>query len=117
MTRIPGMDPCLRVTGFGVIEKEGSRLRYVASGCIQSKDKETLPRRVATLLKGISEVVASYRPDEAAVEIVFVKVNPQSTLRLGQDRGALGPGARRAAGGGIHRLAGAGQNADCIGVF
>ena len=88
MTRILGIDPGLRVTGFGVIEKEGNQLRYVASGCIKSNDKETLPQRIATLFKGISEVVATYQPDEAAVEIIFVNVNPQSTLLLGQARGA-----------------------------
>lgn len=88
MTRILGIDPGLRVTGFGVIEQEGSQLHYVASGCIRSNDQETLPLRIATLFKGISEVVATYRPDEAAVEIVFVNVNPQSTLLLGQARGA-----------------------------
>lgn len=86
--RILGIDPGLRVTGFGVIEKEGNQLRYVASGCIKSNDKETLPQRIATLFKGISEVVATYQPDEAAVEIIFVNVNPQSTLLLGQARGA-----------------------------
>lgn len=86
--RILGIDPGLRVTGFGVIEKEGNQLRYVASGCIKSNDKETLPQRIATLFKGISEVIAAYQPDEAAVEIIFVNVNPQSTLLLGQARGA-----------------------------
>ena len=88
MSRILGIDPGLRVTGFGVIEKSGNQLRYVASGCIKSNDKETLPQRIATLFKGISEVVATYQPDEAALEIIFVNVNPQSTLLLGQARGA-----------------------------
>lgn len=88
MTRILGIDPGLRVTGFGVIEKAGSQLSYVASGCIKSKEQDSLPQRIATLFKGISEVIATYQPDEAAVEIVFVNVNPQSTLLLGQARGA-----------------------------
>lgn len=88
MSRILGIDPGLRVTGFGVIDKQGSQLSYVASGCIKSNDKETLPQRIHTLFKGISEVVATYQPDEAAVEIIFVNVNPQSTLLLGQARGA-----------------------------
>ena len=87
MTRILGIDPGLRVTGFGVIEKTGNQLSYVASGCIKSKEQESLPQRIATLFKGISEVIATYQPDEAAVEIVFVNVNPQSTLLLGQARG------------------------------
>ena len=86
--RILGIDPGLRVTGFGVIEKHGSHLHYVASGCITSNDRAPLPTRLGTLFAGISEVIATYRPDQAAVEIVFVNVNPQSTLLLGQARGA-----------------------------
>jgi crossover junction endodeoxyribonuclease RuvC len=86
--RILGIDPGLRVTGFGVIEMQGSRLAYVASGCIKSNDRQALPERIATLFAGIGEVIATYRPDQAAVEKVFVNVNPQSTLLLGQARGA-----------------------------
>ena len=86
--RILGIDPGLRITGFGVIEQHGNQLRYVASGCIKSNDKQSLPERIATLFAGISEVIATYRPDQAAVEKVFVNVNPQSTLLLGQARGA-----------------------------
>ena len=86
--RILGIDPGLRVTGFGVIEKDGNQLRYVASGCIKSNDKASLPTRLGTLFAGISEVIETYRPDQSAVEIVFVNVNPQSTLLLGQARGA-----------------------------
>ena len=86
--RILGIDPGLRVTGFGVIEMQGNRLAYVASGCIKSNDKQSLPERIATLFGGIGEVIATYHPDQAAVEKVFVNVNPQSTLLLGQARGA-----------------------------
>ena len=86
--RILGIDPGLRVTGFGVIEQHGQQLRYVASGVVRSKDTDSLPARIHTLFKGISEVVATYQPDEASIEIVFVNVNPQSTLLLGQARGA-----------------------------
>jgi len=86
--RLLGIDPGLRVTGFGVIEKHGSRLLYVASGCIKSNDRDGLPARLGTLFKGIGEVIAAYRPEQAAVEKVFVNVNPQSTLLLGQARGA-----------------------------
>ena len=87
--RILGIDPGLRVTGFGVIEKHGNQLIYVASGCIKSNDRHSLPERIATLFAGIGEVIASYAPDQAAVEKVFVNVNPQSTLLLGQARGAV----------------------------
>lgn len=86
--RILGIDPGLRVTGFGVIELHGKQLVYVASGCIKSNDKESLPERIKTLFAGISEVVATYAPTQSVVEKVFVNVNPQSTLLLGQARGA-----------------------------
>ena len=87
-TRILGIDPGLRVTGFGVIERVGSKLRYVASGCIRSPNDGSLPERLRVLLEGVQQVVDTYSPQEAAVEIVFVNVNPQSTLLLGQARGA-----------------------------
>lgn len=86
--RIVGIDPGLRVTGFGVIEKHGNELVYVASGCVRSNDRLSLPERIRTLFAGISEIIATYGPDQAAVEKVFVNVNPQSTLLLGQARGA-----------------------------
>ena len=88
--RILGIDPGLRTTGFGVIDVDGSDLHYVASGTINTLhlDKGQLPERLKALFTGIQEVSARYRPDCAAVEIVFVNVNPQSTLLLGQARGA-----------------------------
>lgn len=86
--RILGIDPGLRSTGFGVIEKTGSKLTYIASGCIKTDANSSLPLRIKTLLDGVGEVVATYQPQQAAVEIVFVNVNPQSTLLLGQARGA-----------------------------
>ncbi len=86
--RILGIDPGLRITGFGVIDKVGHKLAYVTSGCIRTRDTDSLPERIGTLLAGIGEVIASHGPAESAVEKVFVNVNPQSTLLLGQARGA-----------------------------
>jgi len=88
--RILGIDPGLRTTGFGVLDAEGPRLCYVASGVIQTHGAEqgNLPARLKLLFDGITELKARYTPDVAAVEIVFVNVNPQSTLLLGQARGA-----------------------------
>jgi crossover junction endodeoxyribonuclease RuvC len=86
--RILGIDPGLRVTGFGVIDMIGQKLAYVTSGCVKTKDTDSLPERIRTLLEGIGEVIGSHRPEQAAVEKVFVNVNPQSTLLLGQARGA-----------------------------
>ncbi len=84
--RILGIDPGLQVTGFGVIEKNGQRLDYIASGRVKSGRGE-LAERLKTLLEGLSEVIATHRPTEVVVEKVFVNVNPQSTLALGQARG------------------------------
>ena len=88
--RILGIDPGLQTTGFGVIDMEGQRLSYVASGTIRTNKMELgdLPGRLKVLFDGISEVASRYQPQVAAVEIVFVNVNPQSTLLLGQARGA-----------------------------
>jgi crossover junction endodeoxyribonuclease RuvC len=86
--RILGIDPGLRITGFGIIDKHGQKLAYVTSGCVKTNDAESLPARIKTLLDGIGEVIGVHRPQEAAVEKVFVNVNPQSTLLLGQARGA-----------------------------
>ena len=86
--RILGIDPGLRITGFGMIEKVGSRLAYLASGCIKTDASDSLPARLGTIHAGLRTLVAEHQPDQAAVEIVFVNVNPQSTLLLGQARGA-----------------------------
>jgi crossover junction endodeoxyribonuclease RuvC len=85
---ILGIDPGLRTTGFGVIEKHGYRLRYIASGTIKTGTEGALPPRLKIILSGVSEVVATYKPACAAIERVFVNVNPQSTLLLGAARGA-----------------------------
>ena len=85
--KILGIDPGLRTTGFGVIERQGNKLAYIASGTIKTPDAD-LPQRLKVILGSVSEVVATYRPDCAAIEKVFVNVNPQSTLLLGQARGA-----------------------------
>lgn len=88
--RILGIDPGLQTTGFGVVESDGHALRYVASGTITTGhvDRGALPMRLKVLYDGIAELVAHYKPDVASVEIVFVNVNPQATLLLGQARGA-----------------------------
>jgi len=86
--RILGIDPGLGITGYGVVEKQGSLLQYVASGRIVSNEREALSERLSTILDGLAEVIASFHPGEVAVEKVFVNVNPKSTLLLGQARGA-----------------------------
>ena len=86
--KILGIDPGLRTTGFGIIHKKGNTLSYIASGTVKTPLEAGLPVRLKIIFDGISEIVATYEPDCAAIEKVFVNVNPQSTLLLGQARGA-----------------------------
>ena len=88
--RILGIDPGLQTSGFGVVDVDGPHLRYVASGTIKTThlERADLPGRLKVLFEGVCEVVERYQPDTASVEIIFVNVNPQATLLLGQARGA-----------------------------
>jgi crossover junction endodeoxyribonuclease RuvC len=84
--RILGIDPGLTVTGYGVLDKSGDRLTYVASGRIRPPAAE-LAQRLKSIFDGLSEVIAAHQPTQVALEKVFVNINPQATLLLGQARG------------------------------
>lgn len=86
--RILGLDPGLRRTGWGVVICEGSRLSHVAHGVIRAPEAGPLAGRLLCLFEALAAVIAAHRPDEAAVEEVFVNMNPASTLKLGQARAA-----------------------------
>lgn len=92
-TRILGLDPGLRRTGWGVISVEGPRLSWVAHGVVAPDDKAPFAERLLHLMEGVAELCERHACQEAAVEEVFVNANPASTLKLGQARGAviLGP--------------------------
>jgi crossover junction endodeoxyribonuclease RuvC len=135
--RILGIDPGLQTTGFGLVDCEGAQLHYAASGTIRTADaaRGDLPGRLKIIFEGVREIVERYQPAQASVEIVFVNVNPQSTLLLGQARGAAlaalvsgaqGAGAgdgdaaaqaARAAGQGRGRCAGPGDRACACGAL
>jgi len=85
--RILGIDPGLNRTGFGVIEVDGNRLLCIDAGVIRVP-AGPLARRMRAILEGLASVIATNTPQRAAIEKVFVNVNPQSTLLLGQARGA-----------------------------
>jgi crossover junction endodeoxyribonuclease RuvC len=85
--RILGIDPGSRITGFGIIEREGNRLVYVESGCIRAGDGD-FPTRLKTIFDSLCDVVRIYTPDQVAIEQVFMHRNPDSALKLGQARGA-----------------------------
>ena len=87
LIRIIGIDPGLRRTGWGVIESDGVRLSYVASGHVVSTQTEDLAFRLREIYEGLWGVLTSYRPQEAAVEETFVNENAKATLKLGQARG------------------------------
>ena len=95
MRRILGIDPGLRITGYGLIECRGQALVYVASGCVRA-GLGSLPTRLGVIARDLAHLIAETRPTEVAVEKVFVNVNPNSTLLLGQARGAAIAAAVRA---------------------
>lgn len=84
--RVLGIDPGLRNLGWGVIDSSGSRLSHVANGVIRS-DGDDLGERLVSLFNGLTEVLATYAPDAAAVEQTFVNKDAVATLKLGQARG------------------------------
>jgi crossover junction endodeoxyribonuclease RuvC len=87
VTRILGIDPGSRVTGYGVVDTDGHSTRYVASGCITCGSKD-FARRLEIIFDGIQARVAEFAPDEIAIESVFMHRNADSALKLGQARAA-----------------------------
>ena len=77
----------MRITGFGIIDKIGSKLVYVSSGCIKTSSDNKLPPRLKLILDGLNHIILRHAPEHAAIEQVFVNINPKSTLLLGQARG------------------------------
>lgn len=87
--RILGLDPSLSSTGWGVIEVENNRIKYVADGFIKTDTKLPLPERLAIIHRTLNQVIETYKPDEAAIEQVFLNENPNSTIKLGMARGVV----------------------------
>ena len=85
--RILGIDPGSRITGFGVVEVVQGKMVYVTSGCIRVEGK-ALPERLKSIFNSVAEIVDEFKPNEVAVERVFVNKNVDSALKLGQARGA-----------------------------
>lgn len=88
-TRIIGLDPGLRITGWGIIDSEGSNLSHVDHGIVTSKSEESLPSRILSLYTQLIDIIQRYAPDEAAVEETFMNNNPLSALKLGTARGVV----------------------------
>lgn len=87
MSLIIGIDPGSRLTGYGIIQKEGQKLIFVDAGTIRTETPD-MPERLKRIFAGIDRIVKFHGPTEASVEQVFMAVNPDSALKLGQARGA-----------------------------
>ncbi|HLQ24521.1 MAG TPA: crossover junction endodeoxyribonuclease RuvC [Acidiferrobacterales bacterium] len=85
--RVLGIDPGSRITGFGVVSVHEGSPQYVASGCLRVP-MGTLSERLKVIYDGVIEIIATYQPDELAIEKVFLARNADSALKLGQARGA-----------------------------
>jgi crossover junction endodeoxyribonuclease RuvC len=84
---ILGIDPGLANTGWGVVERTGSKLRCIAYGCIATGPREELAQRLTRIHDGVREVIVRYQPTECAVESVFFGTNAKSAFATGQARG------------------------------
>jgi len=90
MIRILGIDPGLRYTGWGIIDKSNdNKLKFVACGVISTPPTDRISTRLMNISKGIKEIVTEYKPDECAIEETFVNQNPMSSLKLGHARGTI----------------------------
>lgn len=85
---ILGIDPGSRITGYGVIRKEGNRLIHIDNGALFTDSAADFPGRLKRIFEGLSEIIARYNPQVCAVEDLFFSNNVQSALKLGQARGA-----------------------------
>ena len=89
LIRILGIDPGLQHTGWGIIESDGHRIKYIASGVCHSKAEHPMPDRLLAIQTLLSEAITRHQPVEAAMEETFVNKNAMSSLKLGHARGAL----------------------------
>jgi crossover junction endodeoxyribonuclease RuvC len=86
--RVLGIDPGSRITGYGIIDKEGNRLVHVDNGAIFTDSHRDFPMRLQRIYRGLTEIIEQYHPEAVAVENIFFATNVQSALKLGQARGA-----------------------------
>lgn len=87
--RILGLDPGSRITGYGVIDKQGPDVQFVSCGVIKTSPKLDFPLRLKELHDGVADVIATHHPTMAAVEDIFFAKNPKAALKLGQARGSI----------------------------
>ena len=89
MVRILGLDPSLASTGWGIIEAENNRLKYIADGFIKTNPKDAISARLAVIYRTLCDVIETYHPTEASIEVIFLNDNPMSTIKLSEARGVV----------------------------
>jgi crossover junction endodeoxyribonuclease RuvC len=87
-TRVLGIDPGFRVTGYGVLDTNGQQSRYIASGVIKTIQEDSVAGRLEIIFRGVASLVEKHGPEELAIERVFVAKNADSALKLGHARSA-----------------------------
>jgi crossover junction endodeoxyribonuclease RuvC len=85
--RILGIDPGTGVTGYGIIDVEGNRIRHVDNGIIKTRSSEVLPLRLKTIYDNLTSILKEFSPESVAIEQVFMAKNPRAALTLGHARG------------------------------
>jgi crossover junction endodeoxyribonuclease RuvC len=88
MNRVLGIDPGSNITGYGLVESDGSRSRYIICGAIRTPSGKPMAERLKTIFESTKALITEYRPDEVAIEQVFMHRNADAALKLGQARGA-----------------------------
>lgn len=86
--RVLGIDPGSRITGYGIVEQQGTRLIHIDNGALFTDSASDFPGRLKRIFEGLQEVIRQYQPTEVAIENIFFSTNVQSALKLGQARGA-----------------------------
>ena len=89
MVKILGLDPSLSSTGWGIIEVNNNRLKYVADGFIPTDAKLPIEVRLDIIYRTLCNVIETYKPDEASIEQTFLNSNPASSLKLSMARGVV----------------------------
>ena len=84
---ILGIDPGTRITGYGIIDVEGNRLRHVDNGIVKTRSSDPLPIRLKAIYDGLTVVLKEFSPEAVAIEQVFLAKNPKAALTLGHARG------------------------------
>jgi len=85
--RILGIDPGTRITGYGIIDVEGNRLRHVENGIVATRSNQPLADRLKIIYDGLQQVIATHDPAEMSIEQIFLAKNPRAALTLGHSRG------------------------------